>query len=105
VTVLAGVLLFLLRICCIPRNWALLLAAGAAWLYALVTGWQTPVVRSAAGFTLFVIAGFFFRRGRILNLLAAVGLVSWCSIRTRCSMPVSSSHFSLSRPLRCLRFH
>ncbi|HUS05690.1 MAG TPA: DNA internalization-related competence protein ComEC/Rec2 [Bryobacteraceae bacterium] len=75
VSVLAGVLLFLLRVCWLPQNWALFTAGSAAWLYALVTGWQTPVVRSAAGFTLFVIARYFFRKGHILNLLAAVALV------------------------------
>jgi hypothetical protein len=31
---------------------ALLITVLAGWLYALVTGWQTPCVRSAAGLTL-----------------------------------------------------
>jgi competence protein ComEC len=47
----------------------------AAWLFALVTGWQTPCVRSAAGFTLFLAAGYFYRRKRPMNLLAAVAIV------------------------------
>jgi competence protein ComEC len=75
VTVLAGVLLFLLRMCAIPELAALVLTAAAAWLYALVSGLSAPVVRAAGGFSLFLIARFLFRRSRILNLLAAVALV------------------------------
>ncbi|MEO8129615.1 MAG: ComEC/Rec2 family competence protein [Bryobacteraceae bacterium] len=74
VSVLAAALLFLLRICFIPKDYALLIAAAGAWLYALVSGWQAPVVRSAGGFTLFLIAKLFYRRGRLLNLLAAVAI-------------------------------
>jgi competence protein ComEC len=75
VTVLAGVLLFLLRIAAVPELSALAMTAAAAWLYALVSGFSAPVVRAAGGFTLFLIARFLFRRTRILNLLAAVALV------------------------------
>ena len=75
VTVLAGVLLFLLRMCALPEIPALAITAAAAWLYALVSGFSAPVVRAAGGFTLYLIARFFFRRGRVLNLLAAVALV------------------------------
>jgi competence protein ComEC len=72
VTVLAGVLLFLLRLCSLPQIPALAITAVAAWLYALVSGMSAPVVRAAGGFTLFLVARFFFRRTRILNLLAAI---------------------------------
>ena len=72
VTVLAGVLLFLMRMCFIPRMQALIITAVAAWMYAFVSGWNAPVVRAAAGFTLYTIARYFYRRGRVLNLLAAV---------------------------------
>ncbi len=75
VTVLAGVLLFLLRLCLLPEMPALAITAAAAWVYALVSGFSAPVVRAAGGFTLYLIARFFFRRGRVLNLLAAVALV------------------------------
>ena len=75
VAVLAGVLLFLLRVCALGEIPALTLTAGAAWLYALVSGFSPPVARAAGGFTLYLIARFFFRRGRVLNLLAAVALV------------------------------
>jgi len=75
VTVLAGVLLFLLRLCLLPEMPALAVTAGAAWLYALVSGFSAPVVRAAGGFTLYLVARFFFRRGRVMNLLAAIALV------------------------------
>ncbi len=75
VAVLAGVMLFLLRICSLGEIPALALTAAAAWLYALVSGFSPPVARAAGGFTLYLIARFFFRRGRVLNLLAAVALV------------------------------
>ncbi len=74
VTVLAGFFLFLLRLCCVPEGPALAATALAGWLYALVCGWQAPVVRAAAGFTLYVVARYFYRRGRLLNLLAAVAI-------------------------------
>jgi len=45
-----------------------------AWLYALVTGFNAPCVRSAAALTLVIAAGYFFRERRPLNLLAAVAL-------------------------------
>jgi competence protein ComEC len=75
VAVLTTFFLFLLRLCLVPESAATLLTALAAWLYALVTGWQTPCVRSAAGLTLYLVAGYFFRRKRPLNLLAAVAIV------------------------------
>lgn len=74
VAVLAAAFLFLLRICFLPESAALFVTVLAAWLYALVTGWQAPCVRSAAGLTLFMIGGYFFRERRIMNLLAAVAL-------------------------------
>ncbi len=75
VTVLAGVLLFLLRFLPISELSALTITAAAAWLYALVSGFSAPVVRAAGGFTLYLIARACFRRARVLNLLAAVALV------------------------------
>jgi competence protein ComEC len=72
VAVLAGFLLFLLRICFVPASLALPLTVLASWAYALITGWQAPVIRSAAGLTLFMIGRHFYREARVLNLLAAV---------------------------------
>ncbi len=74
VTVLAGFLLFLLRVCFVPEPVALGATMLAAWLYALVAGWQAPAVRSAAGFALFVFLRTIYRRSRLLNILAAVAL-------------------------------
>lgn len=75
ITVLAGALLTILRLCFVPMGVRLTLAAAAAGAYAFLTGMQTPVARSAAGFTLFLIASYFYRRGRVLNLLACVAFV------------------------------
>jgi competence protein ComEC len=75
ITVVAGVLLLLLRLSWISLGTRLPAAAAVAWSYALLTGMQAPVTRAAAGFTLFVIARFFYRRGRVLNLVAAVAFV------------------------------
>ena len=74
VAILAAFLMFLLRVCFVPRELANLLAVLAAWLYSLVTGGQAPAVRSAAGFTLFMIARLLYREARILNVLAAVAI-------------------------------
>ncbi len=75
ITVLAGVLLFLLRLLPISQITALCLTAALAWLYALISGMSAPVVRAAGGFTLYILARVLFRRTRVLNLLAAVALV------------------------------
>ena len=74
VTVLAGTLLFLLRICFVAEIPALAVTALAAWTYAMVSGWSAPVVRAAGGFTLYLVGRYFYRRGRVMNLLAAVAI-------------------------------
>jgi len=74
-TVLAACFLFLLRLLNCGSGWALLLTSLVAWMYAGVTGWNTPVVRAAAGLTLFLAGGYFFRRRRLLNVLAAIAIV------------------------------
>jgi competence protein ComEC len=74
VAILAAFFLFCLRLCFVPESVAMALTVGAAWLYALVAGWGAPCVRSAAGLTLVMIAGYFYRERRPLNLLAAVAL-------------------------------
>ncbi len=75
ISVLATVLLFLLRICMVPAIPSLAAAAVAAWIYAAVSGSSPPVIRAAAGFSLFLLARIFFRRGRVLNVLALVAVV------------------------------
>jgi len=74
ITVLAAVFLFLFRLCLLPESLALALTALAAWLYALAAGAEAPVIRAAAGFTLFVLGRSLYRRLRLLNLLAAAAI-------------------------------
>ena len=75
VTILAACLLFLLRVCNLNPTQALAITCAAAWLYALVSGSNAPAVRAAAGFTLYATAKFFYRRGRVLNLLSAIAIL------------------------------
>lgn len=75
ITVLAMALHILLRLCFVPERASLVVTALAAWLYTLVSGSGAPVIRAASGYTLFLVARFFHRRGRVLNVLAAVALV------------------------------
>ena len=74
VAVLAAFFLFLLRICLVPESIALVFTVLASWLYALVTGWQAPCVRAAAGMTLYTIGRYFYRERHSMNLLAAVAM-------------------------------
>jgi competence protein ComEC len=74
VAILAAFFLFFLRVCFVPESLALLLTVVAAWFSALLTGWLAPCTRAAAGLTLVLIAGYFYRQRRPLNLLAAVAL-------------------------------
>jgi competence protein ComEC len=75
VSVLAFTILLLLRTLRVRRIPAMAIATLVSWLYAFITGFSSPVVRAAGGFTLFLIASYCFRRLRILNVLAAVGLI------------------------------
>ena len=75
VAVLAWVLMLFLRMVGVPRGAAATAAIGMAWLYSGVTGWQAPVVRSAAGMTMFGLGRIFYREGRLLNVLAGVAIV------------------------------
>lgn len=74
ITVVAAVLVMLLRAFTLMKGTAQLLAAAAVWVYVGLCGWQIPVMRAAAGFTLFAVGRFFFRECRLLNLLAAVAI-------------------------------
>jgi competence protein ComEC len=74
IAVLSAFLLLVLRLCFVPAGIASWITLASTWLYTLVTGWQPPCVRSAAGFTLFMIGRFFYRERRIMNLLAAVAI-------------------------------
>jgi competence protein ComEC len=74
VAILAAFFLFLLRLCFVPQNLAMLLTSAAAWLYAMTSGWGAPCVRCAAGLTLYMVCRYFHRERRALNLLAAIAL-------------------------------
>jgi competence protein ComEC len=73
ITVVAGTILLFRGL--LPSYLLLPLAGVVAWMYAVVAGAEAPVMRSAAGFTLFLVARWFYRRGRLLNILAFTGLV------------------------------
>ncbi|MBV9613197.1 MAG: ComEC/Rec2 family competence protein [Acidobacteriaceae bacterium] len=75
ISIVALTLLWVLRGLRLRRLHGLWLAAAVCWLYACLAGFNSPAVRAAAGFTLFVVASSWFRRTRPLNLLAAIGLV------------------------------
>ena len=75
VTVLAGILLFLLRSLLVRELPALLVTAAWTWIYAIISGGTPPVTRAAAGFTLFLICRFFYRQARLLNILAVVAIL------------------------------
>ena len=71
---LRGLLLLWLRVAKAGERPLLVVAALIGWLYALVAGGSAPVLRAAAGFTLFIGAKFLYRTPRLLNLLAAVAI-------------------------------
>ncbi|MBV9084315.1 MAG: ComEC/Rec2 family competence protein [Acidobacteriaceae bacterium] len=75
VSVLAISVLFILRVLWVRRWLALSVAALITWAYCFISGFNSPAVRSSAGFTMFVLASFVFRRTRILNILAVVGII------------------------------
>lgn len=72
VTVIAAVVLALLRLLPFDGNTLRFIAAIVVWIYAGMCGWQAPVVRAAGGFTLYAIGRFYYRQSRLLNLLAAL---------------------------------
>jgi len=75
ITVLAGALFALLRLMHFRPLQAYTCCAIAAILYALICDLSAPVVRAAGGYLLFLSAKFFYRKGRSLNLLAAIAIL------------------------------
>jgi competence protein ComEC len=58
------------------RRWMAALAGVLlAWVYTGLAGGAAPVLRAAWGLTFYAGAGYFYRPGRVLNILAAVVLV------------------------------
>jgi competence protein ComEC len=74
-TILAACFLLLFRLFGLSGVSALAITAVLCWIYAIMTGAAPPAVRSAAGLTLFLGARFLYRRARLLNILAAVGIL------------------------------
>jgi competence protein ComEC len=74
-TALAAVLLFAMRLVSAGPLVRLLVVASAGWFYALICGAAPPVVRAAAGLTLFLFGRYLYRRPRIVNLLAFIAIV------------------------------
>lgn len=74
ITVLAGALFALLRLCRVRPMPAYCACAVLAIVYALVCDLSAPVVRAAGGYLLFLLARFFHRRTRIVNLVAAAAI-------------------------------
>ncbi len=74
ITVLAGAVFWLLRLLQFRAMQAYVICAILAVVYALICDLTAPVVRAAGGYLLFLAARYFYRRGRILNLLAAVAI-------------------------------
>jgi competence protein ComEC len=72
VAVLSAVFLFVLQRLLRRPLLGFAAAVAAAWTYALLAGATAPVVRSAAGLTVFLLARLVYRDGRLLNVLAAV---------------------------------
>lgn len=75
ISFVAGLFLLWWRFLRWGEAWVLAAAVMAAWLYALVASADPPVLRSAAGFSLFVAARCWYRRPRLMNVVAAVALV------------------------------
>src|SRR5437870_2498570 len=72
---ISSCLRLLLRLCFVRDLPALGITALATWIYVLVAGWNPPAVRAAAAFTLYLAGRYFYRERRMMNLLAAVGIV------------------------------
>jgi len=73
-TLLAGTVLVLLRRTSGRHGLSLVLAFFICWLFALAAGMMAPVARAAGGFTLFLLARFFYRETRIVNVTSIVVL-------------------------------
>lgn len=75
IVLVAGIFLLWLRRFRFGEGAVVTAACLVAWMYALIAGAAAPVMRSAAGFTLAVSARLFYRKPRVLNLLAAAALI------------------------------
>jgi len=75
VTLVCGLFLLWRRFSGLGWRAVPLAATVVAWLYAVMAGADPPVLRAAAGFTLFALGGLFYRRLALLNTVGAVAIV------------------------------
>lgn len=75
VTLVCGLFLLWRRFSGLGWRAVPLAASAVAWLYALMAGADPPVLRAAAGFTLFGAAAAFYRRLALLNAVGAVAIL------------------------------
>ncbi|MBM3737860.1 MAG: DUF4131 domain-containing protein [Acidobacteria bacterium] len=74
-TTLAACFLFLFRVCGLRLVWSLGGTCMLAWGYAIMAGASAPVVRAAVGLSLYQVGVWFYRRPRVLNLLALTAIL------------------------------
>ncbi len=75
VTLVCGLFLLWRRVSGLGWRTVALAAAAVAWLYALMAAGDPPVMRAAAGFTLFAAGGLFYRRLALLNVTGTVAIL------------------------------
>jgi len=75
VTLVCGLFLLWRRFSGLGWRTVPMAAAAVAWLYALMAGADPPVLRAAAGFTMFAAGAAFYRRLALLNTVGAVAVL------------------------------
>lgn len=75
VTLVCGLFLLWRRFSGLGWRTVPLAASAFAWLYALMAGADPPVLRAAAGFTLYAAGAVFYRRLALLNTVGAVAIL------------------------------
>lgn len=75
VTLVCGLFLLWRRLSGLGWRTVPLVSAAAAWMYALMAGADPPVLRAAAGFTLFALGAVVYRRLALLNTVGAVAIL------------------------------
>lgn len=75
ITLVCGLFLLWRRFSGLGWRTVPLASSALAWLYALMAGADPPVLRAAAGFTLFAAGAAFYRRLALLNTVGAVAIL------------------------------
>lgn len=74
VTLVCGLFLLWRRLSGLGWRTVPLASSAVAWIYALMAGADPPVLRAAAGFTLFALGAVVYRRLALLNAVGAVAI-------------------------------